>query len=101
MTAAEVFALADAGDGAAGGIVGAVLRHLGAGIASLLALLDPQVLILGGGVSQSLVTRWDDLIAEVQRQGLPRYAHHAPVELTTLGDDAGLLGAAAWAARQT
>jgi len=100
VTAAEVFALAEAGDGAAGEIVEAVLRHLGAGIASLLALLDPQVLILGGGVSQSLVTRWDDLIAEVQRQGLPRYAHHVPIELTTLDDDAGLLGAAEWAAHQ-
>lgn len=97
VTAREVFELARDGNSEARAAIEEVLRHLGAGIAGLLALLDPEVVILGGGVSQGLEGHWDTLIAQVRRQALPRYADRVPVELTTLGDDASLLGAAVWA----
>jgi hypothetical protein len=51
--------------------------------------------IVGGGVARGLVGRWDTLIEAVRARALPRYADEVPVELTTLGDDASLLGAVA------
>jgi len=94
-TAADVFAMADAGDELAEHIVSTAMGHLASGIAGLLAVFDPQVLILGGGVSQGLEPRWPTLLEAIRQRALPRYAAAVPVELTTLGDDASLLGAAA------
>ena len=96
-TAAEVFAAAGAGDAVAAAIVEGAIGHLAAGIASLLAIFDPEAIILGGGVAEGLAPRWDALIEAVQERALPRYASGVPVELTTLGDDVGLFGAAIWA----
>jgi glucokinase len=93
-TAAEVFAAADAGDALALAIVERATGHIASGIASLLALLDPEVLIVGGGLTTGLESRWEALLEAVRDRALPRYRDHLPVELTTLGDDASLLGAA-------
>lgn len=96
-TAVEVFAAAGAGDAVAGAIVEGAIGHLATGIASLLAIFDPEAIILGGGVAEGLAPRWDALIEAVRERALPRYASGVPVELTTLGDDVGLFGAAIWA----
>ncbi len=95
--AAAVFAAAEAGDSLADAMVEGAMGHLAAGIAGLLAIFDPEVIILGGGVAEGFVTRWDALIAAIQTRALPRYASGVPVERTTLGDEVGLLGAALWA----
>lgn len=96
-TAADVFAAADAGDAIAAAVIEGAMGHLASGIASLLAVFDPEAIILGGGVAEGLASRWDALIEAVQERALPRYASGVPVELTTLGDDVGLFGAALWA----
>jgi predicted NBD/HSP70 family sugar kinase len=64
------------------------------GIASLVGLLNPQLVVLGGGLMQA-----DDLFLEPIRAAVPRWAQPvaAPqcrIEITTLGEDAALLGAA-------
>lgn len=96
-TAVEVFQAADAGDAVATAIVDGAVGHLAAGIAGLLAVFDPEAIILGGGVAESLAPRWDALLRAVGERALPRYASGVPVERTTLGDDVGLFGAAIWA----
>lgn len=93
-TAAEVFAAADAGDPLADAIVSTAIRHLATGLAGLLAVFDPEVIVLGGGVTAGLRPRWETLIDLVRETALPRYADRVPIEPTTLGDDASLLGAA-------
>lgn len=92
--AEDVFHAAAAGDPVADAIVREAIGHLGAGIAGLLAVLDPEVLIVGGGVARGLAPRWGQVLAAVRARALPRYAEGVPVEQTTLGDDASLLGAA-------
>lgn len=94
VTAEGVLRRAAAGDETAGAIVREAIGHLGAGLAGLLAVFDPAVIVVGGGVARGLEPRWSEVIEAVRERALPRYREHVPVELTTLGDDASLLGAA-------
>lgn len=99
--AAAVFAAVEAGDPLAVEVIDATIGHLAAGIAGLLAVFDPEAVVVGGGVATGLAARWDDLVRAVQTRALPRYAPGVPLSLTTLGDDASLLGAAALALGST
>ena len=69
------------------------VEGIATGLAGLLALLDPEAIVLGGGLVGELAPRWDELLERTRDFALPRYAGGVPVERTTLGDDASLLGA--------
>jgi glucokinase len=68
------------------------------GVAALIALLDPDMVVLGGGLMQA----GNLLVEPIRRLALawtqPVAAGRVRIELTALGEDAGLLGAArlAW-----
>lgn len=88
------FEAAEKGDGVAERVVQQVIENVGRGLASILAVLDPHGLVVGGGVVHSLENRWDELIEAVKKYGLPRYETRGiPVSITELGDDVSLLGA--------
>jgi glucokinase len=74
-----------------------VSRYLGIGIANVIALFDPELVVLGGGVSHSGLLLLDDVRASVKENGIQSLVKDARIELSTLGNDAGLLGAAALA----
>jgi glucokinase len=70
-------------------------RYTGMGVANLVSALDPQAVILGGG----LMAGAGDLLLEpirleVRRWAQPIAASRCRIELSALGDAAGLLGAA-------
>jgi glucokinase len=90
-----VSAAAAEGDPAALSICTNMGRWLGKGLASLAAVLDPSMFVIGGGVSAA-----GDLLLEPARQ---EYRHTltgrgfrpvAAIEQVALGPDAGLIGAA-------
>lgn len=54
LTAERVFAGARSGEEPAARTVGAVGGHLGALVAGILAFLDPELIVFGGGVGQNL-----------------------------------------------
>ena len=91
--AAAVFAAAEVGDAVAREIVGAAIEGIATGLAGLLALLDPEAIVVGGGLVAGLDSWWDALLDRTREIALPRYGDGVPVERTTLGDDASLLGA--------
>ncbi len=70
-------------------------RWLGEGMASMAAVLDPRVFVVGGGVVGA-----GDLILEpariALRRNLPARGHRPPIEVqaATLGNEAGMIGAA-------
>ena len=88
---AAVIAAARAGDAVALRIFAAVGEHLGVGVSYLVNILDPQMIVLGGGVMEA-----GDLLLEATSRSM---AHHSlkgsriPVVVSALGDDAGLIGA--------
>jgi glucokinase len=68
--------------------------YLGVGIASLVNILNPEVIVIGGGVADG----WDLFIRHVREQvserAFPIPARRAQIVRAERGDDAGLLGAA-------
>lgn len=92
---AAVTAAAAAGDERAQRVLAGIGGWLGVGIASLVAVLDPEVIVVGGGVSAA-----GDLLLEPTRTSFRTYLTarerrpEPPVLLAALGPDAGLIGAA-------
>ena len=93
ITSKDVFDLAAAGDKDAGIIVEQFGKTLGRALAAVSSVVDPEAYVIGGGVSKagSVVT---DVVAKYYRE----YAFHASrgtaFSLATLGNDAGMYGAA-------
>jgi glucokinase len=82
---------AQRGDPRAHALVADACRALGQGIAILWEILEPELIVLGGGLTGSWGFLGPQVLASVRAmaRGSPE------IELTRLGDDAGLLGAAA------
>ncbi len=92
LTCKEVFDAAKAEDPLAKAVLEQVFAYLGAGIASVCNVVDPDIVVLGGGVSKA-----GDLLLEGVERHFKRHVFHAvhPVQfrLATLGNDAGAYGA--------
>ena len=87
-----------AGDEAIDQIVRAAAGHLSQAIVTLILLLAPEVIVLGGG----LVTAMPDLFIDevrkrTQKRILPSFRDVYKIVVAELGDEAGVMGAAAWA----
>ena len=88
------FQAAEQSDPVAEQVIQQVIENVGRGLASILAVLDPDGIIVGGGVVHSLQSRWDEVIDAARTYGLPRYqTRGVPVSVTELGDDVSLIGA--------
>jgi glucokinase len=72
--------------------------YLALGIANLISVLDPEMVVLGGGLMQAGDLLLDHVRAQALAWTQPVAAKLVRIELTALGADAGLLGAArlAW-----
>jgi glucokinase len=95
LTAADVIRAARSGDpGACEGLT-RMGRALGVGLASLLNLLDPDVVVVGGGLGSHAGTLLLEPAERVARErSLEPAASAARFVLAELGEDAGMLGAA-------
>lgn len=88
-----LFELAQRGNAAAQRTVDVVARYMGAALTNLVVTLDPNAIVLGGGVSRA-----GDVLVEPVRRTLKELSPVVPeVLVSSLGADAGLLGAAALA----
>ena len=93
-TAAAVYAAAKADNTTAIGIFDDMGRYLGLGLASLVNVLNPELIVIGGGVARA----WDLFIDSLRNEIVARAFSHpgSRVRLirASLGDSAGILGAA-------
>jgi glucokinase len=88
--------LALAGDGPAREVVAQAGRHIGVALSSLANIFDPDVFVIGGGVSVVGDLLLDPAREELRSRALPPQ-NERPVQLAELGPDAGMIGAAAMA----
>ncbi len=93
----QIFERYHSGEGTAIEIVRQVVVYLGAGLASLINIFNPEIIILGGGVSQA--GEW--FIEEIARAAFSRAMsisrRQVEIRAARLGNKAGMLGAAAFA----
>jgi glucokinase len=98
MDTEELFELAIKGDRKAIGIVDNAALFTGIGLANLTKIFDPEAFVVGGGVS-AVGPFYLDRVQAVCARYLVGY--HAPrFVLAKLGNDAGVIGAAAVAAHE-
>jgi len=101
LTGQMVTQAASAGDPAATELFADLGRWLGEGIASMVALLDPELVVIGGGVSEAGDLLLAPTEAAFARQLTGRgHRRQADIVLALLGNDAGMIGAADLAARR-
>jgi glucokinase len=98
ITAHDVAAAARKADRVAIDIFRRAGTLLGYGIANMVSLLDPQVIILGGGLAAVSDLYLDSLRAAMLERAQPLSAPKVKVVVSKLGDKANLLGCArlAW-----
>ena len=73
-------------------------KYLGVGIASIVNFLNPEMIVLGGGVVEALDDSFlADIKDVVETYALPNTLNGVQIVKAQLGDDAGILGAAALA----
>lgn len=94
MTAKLVFDAAEAGDELAKGVIEQVAFHLGLALANLANGLNPEKIVIGGGVSKAGDTLLEPLKAEFARFVFPRVGQGAELAIATLGNSAGVIGGA-------
>ena len=83
-----IFAAAADGDREATGVVEELAIYLGTTIANIVAVLDPSLIVLGGGLSHA-----GDVLLEPVRKVVSRIVPNVPTLATSaLGDDAPLMG---------
>ena len=97
ISAATVSAAASVGDEAAAAIWREVGRHLGTAIASVITTVDPERVLVGGGVGRAGELLLAPTRAEVARRCRMIPAGGTPILPAALGDEAGLIGAGALA----
>jgi glucokinase len=94
VTAKDVFDTAREGDSVAKDVVNEVAFHLGLALANVANVLNPEKIVLGGGVSKA----GDVLLIPVndyfKKFAFNRVALSTKLDIATLGNDAGVIGAA-------
>lgn len=94
---ADVFDLARQGDAIASDIIRKATVVLGAAIAGLAFVFDPERVILGGQISEAGDVLLGPLRAEVRWRTQPFLRREIPIVRSTLVDPSGVIGAAALA----
>lgn len=93
VTAKDVFDAYKAGDSLAAQVVEEFAGYLGQALGIFCCVSDPDVIVLGGGVSKA-----GQVLIDCVEKAYRKYAFPAckdtPIRLATLGNDAGIYGAA-------
>ncbi|MEM9922286.1 MAG: ROK family protein [Cyanobacteria bacterium P01_D01_bin.50] len=95
--AADNGALAKAGDAKALNFWQEYGKDLGTGVTSLIYVLTPEAVVIGGGVSASFEFFLPSMKAEIERRVMPTSRVNLQIIKAQLGNGAGMLGAASLA----
>ncbi len=89
VSAKIVFAAAELGDKTARAIISLLLGRLGRGLANIATILNPQLILLGGGITNA-----GEAVLEPLRDVIQLATPHPPeVALSSLGSDGSAIGA--------
>lgn len=74
--------------------------YLGTGVSNLITILSPDCVVIGGGVAQLGEWLMEPLRATIRRRCFVTPLERVRVATAVLGSEAGIIGAAVWAAQQ-
>jgi predicted NBD/HSP70 family sugar kinase len=87
--------VADHGDALAGNLFERASDHLAVALAGAANLVDPEVLILGGHIRDSPRFFYENLCRKIYLRVEAPIRSHLRIEVSTLGPEAGIIGASA------
>jgi glucokinase len=97
LRAADIFRLSREGDSVAGKAILENARFIGIGLANMVSIFAPEIIVLGGGMSLA----GEDYLSEIKRQtllnSLPECSRGLRIEKAVLGADASVIGSAWYA----
>ena len=91
---------AQAGDPTARGILVEVGHRLGEGIAGLVNVLDPETIVVGGGLGTAGGVFWERFVASTREHIWSETQRDLPIAIAEYANNAGFVGAAALALRK-
>lgn len=97
VTAKEVFDEAEKGDRVANEILDEALSYLGAAVSNYANIFDPDMIVIGGGITNGGKIVFDKIREEMEKRCLGPVLNHCKVEKAKLEGQAGVLGAVALA----
>ena len=95
LTAQHVYEASKKGDDVAREVVRETARFIGTGVANLLNIFNPDVVVLAGGVAQAGEDLFGPLRAEVRRRAFKPAVEACRIVPGSLGSAAGVVGAVA------
>ena len=101
ISAAIVAEAANKGDKLAQGIIEKTGEYLGTGIANIINLFNPQMVIIGGGVAQAGDLIFNPLKKTMEKRAFPVPAKVAKIVASSLGRDCTVIGAATLVLKKT
>lgn len=101
LTAADVSKAIDAGDSVAAAVIEHTCNLLAQGLTAAAALLSPDAIIVGGGVSHAGDRLLKPLKQQLRSLLLDAYWDNLTINIAKLGDDAGIIGSATAARKLT
>ncbi|HMF55888.1 MAG TPA: ROK family protein [Pyrinomonadaceae bacterium] len=94
LTAEKIYKIGVEGDELALEVFRRMGQYLGVGLASLINVLNPEKIVLGGGVAAGWELFAEHVREQIAARAFPVPARRAQLVQAEKGDDAGLLGAA-------
>ena len=93
ITAEKIVQACLRGDLLASNVLKITAQYLAMGIANIISILNPEMVILGGGLFQTGELLLESVRKEYKKWAQPLAAQKVRIELSSLGEDAGLFGA--------
>ena len=93
ITSKDIWDAAKAGDAGALEVVDKVAYYLGKAINTIAVVVNPEIFVIGGGVSKAGQFLLDKIVKSFQAQTF-HAVKNTKITLATLGNDAGMVGAA-------
>ena len=91
----EVTAAAEEGDPAAAMVVRSAGEALGNSVGFLINVMDPEAIVVGGGLGSAGGLYWDSFVASTRAHIWAENSRGLPILPAAMGADSGLIGAAA------
>lgn len=94
VTSKDIFYAAESGDSFADSVVEKVGRYLGLASANLANILNPDSIVIGGGVSAAGEFLRERVEKYFKTYTFPQVCQSTKIKIAELGNDAGIIGAA-------